>query len=63
MFDHFPNMFGLGQLKRDRPEATSLKNQLFRKKKFLIFQQTNFFFPKIFLKKFLVPKPTRKWHT
>ena len=51
MFDHFPNMFGLGQLKRDRPEATNLKNQLFGKKKFLDFPANQFFFSKNFPEK------------
>ena len=46
-----------------RAELAELKNQLFGKKKIQIFRQIKFFFSKIFLKNFLVPKPTREWHT
>ena len=51
MFDHFPNMFGLGELNRNRHQQDIPKNRLFRKKKFLDFPANQFFFSKIFPEK------------
>ena len=51
MFDYFLNMFGLRKLKRDRPQATNLKNFVFGKKKFLDFPANQFFFSKNFPEK------------
>ena len=66
MFDHFQNMSRLDKTRRVRSQGKNPKNQLFGKKNFSdfleIFRQI-FFFSKIFLKNFLVPKPTREWHT
>ena len=50
MFDHFLNMFKLGKLNRNRYQQEKPKKVL-EKKNFLIFQQTNFFFSKIFPEK------------
>ena len=52
MFDYFLNMFGLRKLKRDRPQATNLKNFVFGKKNFLDFPADHFLVSKIFPEKF-----------
>ena len=65
MFDHFPNIIVLVKLNKKSQSFKELKNQLFGKKNFSDFpaDQLIFFFSKIFLKNFLMPKPTRVWHT
>ena len=50
MFDHFPNMFGLGELNRNRMSGSQAK-RLFGKKKFLDFPANQFFFSKNFPEK------------
>ena len=51
MFDHFLNMFKLGELNRNRYQQDIPKNRLFGKKKFLDFPANQFFFSKIFPEK------------